>query len=135
VLDADAAAQTQHEKRTGTWEFVLNGRRARRLARRPCDVIVSDMRSMPAWMAGHLLAKISYSIPKTVALVLSGQADPPPPGRLMRLGGMPTNICQASETKSVKAAIAQTSAEAPAEQRIDETCPIGRGVGTLPSCP
>jgi putative nucleotidyltransferase with HDIG domain len=129
----EATRRAMHSMRN-EWnmEFVLNGDAALdSLARDPADVIVSDMR-MPGMDGWHLLAKAKTLYPQTVRLVLSGQADP---GAIMRLVGTAHQyIAKPGDTKSLKAAIAQTQLL----KRLlnsDQLALLVGGVGTLPSCP
>jgi putative nucleotidyltransferase with HDIG domain len=129
----EAMQRTMHRMR-GEWnmEFVTSGAAGLdSLAKKPADVIVSDMR-MPGMDGWELLAEVKRLYPQTVRLVLSGQADP---GAIMRLVGTAHQyMAKPGESAALKAAIAQTQL---LKQLLssDRLALLVGGVGALPSCP
>ena len=115
-----------------TMEFVSSGPGAlEALAKKPADVIVSDMR-MPGMDGWELLAEVKRLHPETVRLVLSGYADP---GAIMRLVGIAHQyISKPGESETLKAAIAQTQV-LKALLRNQELATLVGGMGTLPAWP
>jgi putative nucleotidyltransferase with HDIG domain len=129
----EAMQRTMHRMRS-EWnmEFVTSGAAGLdSLAKRPADVIVSDMR-MPGMDGWELLAEVKRLYPQTVRLVLSGQADP---GAIMRLVGTAHQyMAKPGESATLKAAIAQTQL---LKQLLssDQLALLVGSVGALPSCP
>jgi len=101
------------------------------LAKRPADVIVSDMR-MPGMDGWQLLEHVKALHPQMVRLVLSGHADP---GSIMRsIGVAHQYLAKPCESAVLKAAISRTHSlknmlSSPRLARL-----VG-GVGMLPSAP
>jgi putative nucleotidyltransferase with HDIG domain len=87
-------------------EFVSSGELAlESLAKKPADVIVTDMR-MPGMDGWLLLAEVKRLYPQTVRLVLSGYAEA---GAIMRLvGSAHQYLAKPGDSAPLKAAIAQT---------------------------
>jgi len=113
-------------------EFVSSGAAAlESLARKPVDVIVSDMR-MPGMDGWHLLAEVKTLYPQTVRLVLSGYADPE---AIMRsVGTVQFYLAKPCEGAALKAAIAQAQT-LKGLLTSDQLAKMVGGVGSLPSPP
>src|ERR1700733_12314172 len=113
-------------------EFLSSGAAAlESLAKVPADVIVSDMR-MPGMDGWQLLAEVKKLYPRTVRLVLSGQADPT---SVMRaVGTAQRYLAKPCASEAVKAAIAQTQM---LRQLLnsDHLAQLVGAVGMLPSAP
>jgi putative nucleotidyltransferase with HDIG domain len=128
-----AMRRTLHSMRS-EWnmEFLPSGAAALdSLAKKPADVIVSDMR-MPGMDGWELLAEVKRLHPQTVRLLLSGHADP---GTIMRsVGTAHQYIAKPCESATLKAAIAQSQVLRILLNSDVLALLVGR-VGTLPSCP
>jgi HD-like signal output (HDOD) protein len=113
-------------------EFVTSGSECLEvLARRPADVIVSDMR-MPGMDGWELLSKVKARYPQTVRLILSGHADPT---SIMRaVGTAHQYLAKPCESASLKAAITQTQ-KLRTLVSTEQLATLVGDVGMLPSVP
>ena len=113
-------------------EFLTSGSAAlESLAKKPAEVIVSDMR-MPGMDGWQLLAEVKKLYPQTVRLVLSGHADP---GAIMRsVGTAHQYMAKPCDSATLKTAIAQSQALRNLLNN-DELALLVGDVGMLPSYP